>query len=140
MIIYVNIRQLGKKRNIISAVPFDLPTQPANVRALIIAVVQVCVAAYNERVRKGETSIRPMTADSLADMESIGKMAFGVNHSGKLADEAPAISNALQSFEDGLYRVFHGQRELTSLDEGLSLAEGDEVTLIRLTMLTGSIF
>lgn len=139
MIISVNLRQLGRKRGV-SAVPFELPGRVDTVRGLLTAMVTVCVAAYNERVRRGESGVRPMTADSLADMESIGKLAFGVNHSGKLVDEAPAISNALQSFEDGLYRVFHGQRELTSLDEGLSLAEGDEVTLIRLTMLTGSIF
>ena len=74
MIIHVNIRQLGKKRNTISAVPFDLPTQPADVRALITAVVQICVAAYNERVRKGEMGIRLMTEESLSDMETIGKL------------------------------------------------------------------
>ncbi len=140
MIIHVNIRQLGKKRNIISAVPLVLPTQPADVRALITAVVQVCVAAYNERVRKGEMGIRPMTEESLSDMETIGKLAFGVNYSEKQADEAAAITNALQGFEDGLYRIFHGQKELTSLDEALSLSEKDELTFIRLTMLSGSIF
>lgn len=140
MVLCINIRQLGKKRNTISAVPFDLPVQPATVCELITAVVQVCVAAYNERVRKGESGIRPLTEESLADMEAIGKLAFGVNYSEKQADEAAAIANALQGFEDGLYRIFHGQKELTSLDEALSLSEKDELTFIRLTMLTGSIF
>ena len=140
MIIYVNIRQLGKKRNIISAVPFDLPTPPADVRALIIAVVQVCVAAYNERVRKEEMGLRPMTEENLTDMEIIGKLAFGVNYSEKQADEAAAIANALQSFEDGLYRIFLGETELTVLDAPLALTEQDELTFIRLTMLSGSIF
>ena len=140
MTINIHIRQLGKKRSIISAVPFELPTQPADVRTLIIAVVQVCVAAYNERVRKGETGIRPMSEESLADMETIGKLAFGVNYGDKEADEAAAIANALQSFEDGLYRIFLGQTELTALDESLALTEQDELTFIRLTMLSGSIF
>lgn len=140
MTINIHIRQLGKKRNTISAVPFDLPAQPADVRALIIAVVQVCVAAYNERVRKGEMGIRPMAEESLSDMETIGKLAFGINCGGKEADEAAAIANALKSFEDGLYRIFLGQTELTALDESLALAERDELTFIRLTMLSGSIF
>lgn len=140
MIIHVNIRQLGKKRNIISAVPFELPAQPVTVCDLIASVVQVCVTAYNERVRKGEMGIRPMTEESLSDMETIGKLAFGVNYGGKEADEAVAIANALQGFEDGLYRIFLGQMELTALDESLDLTEQDALTFIRLTMLSGSIF
>ncbi len=140
MIIHVNIRQLGKKRNTISAVPLDLPVRPTTGRELITAVVQVCVASYNDRVRKGETGIRPMTEENLTDMETIGKLAFGVNYGDKEADEAAAIANALQSFEDGLYRIFLGETELTALDAPLALTEQDELTFIRLTMLSGSIF
>ncbi|MBE5782783.1 MAG: hypothetical protein E7329_05625 [Clostridiales bacterium] len=140
MTIHIHIRQLGKKRNTVSAVPFDLSAQPATVGELITAVVQECVAAYNQRVRRGEMAIHPMTEERLADMETVGKLAFGVNYSEKQADEATAIANALQGFEDGLYRIFQGQRELTGLDEGLSLSDKEELTFIRLTMLTGSIF
>lgn len=140
MTIRINIRQLGKKRNTITAVPFALPEQPNTVCDLIASVVMVCVAAYNERVRKGETAIRPMAQESLSDMEAVGKLAFGVNYGGKEANESTAIATALQGFEDGLYRVFHGEAELTALDEAISLSEEDELTFIRLTMLTGSIF
>ena len=138
--IRINIRQLGKKRNTINAVPFVLPKKPNTVRDLITSVVMVCAAAYNERVRKGETVIRPMTQESLSDMEMIGKLAFGVNYGGKEANEAKAVTTALQGFKEGLYRVFQGQTELTELDEAISLSEEDELTFIRLTMLTGSIF
>ena len=140
MIIHVNLRQLGKKRSPVLAAPFELPGQPATVRELITAVAQACTAAYNERVRRGETGVRPMTEETLADMETVGKLAFGVNYGGKEADEAAAVVNALLGFEDGLYRVFHGQQELTSLDGAIALSEQDELTFIRLTMLTGSIF
>ena len=140
MTIRINIRQLGKKRNTINAVPFVLPKQPNTVRDLITSVVMVCVAAYNERVRRGETGIQPMSDESITDMETIGKLAFGVNYGEKTADDASAINNALQGFEDSLYRVFHDQKELTALDEAISLSEEDELTFIRLTMLTGSIF
>ena len=140
MMIYVNLRQLGKKRSPVHAAPFELPGRPATVRELITAVAQACAAAYNERVRRGETGVRPMTEETLADMETVGKLAFGVNYGGKEADEAAAVANALQGFEDGLYRVFHGQQELTSLDGTIALSERDELTFIRLTMLTGSIF
>ena len=138
--IRINIRQLGKKRNTINAVPFVLPKQPNTVRDLITSVVMVCVAAYNERVRKGETVIRPMTQESLSDMEMIGKLAFGVNYGGKEANEAKAVTTALQGFKDGLYRAFLDETELVDLDAPLMIRENDTITFIRLTMLTGSIW
>ena len=138
--IRINIRQLGKKRNTINAVPFVLPKQPNTVRDLITSVVMVCVAAYNERVRKGETVIRPMTQESLSDMEIIGKLAFGVNYGGKEANEAKAVTTALQGFKDGLYRAFLDETELVDLDAPLMIRENDTITFIRLTMLTGSIW
>ena len=140
MTIRINIRQLGKKRNTINAVPFVLPKRPNTVRDLITSVAMVCVASYNERVCQGETDIRPMTQESLSAMETVGKLAFGVNYGGKEANEAKAVATALQGFQDGLYRIFQGQTELTELDEAISLSEEDELTFIRLTMLTGSIF
>lgn len=138
--IRINIRQLGKKRNTINAVPFVLPKKPNTVRDLITSVVMVCVAAYNERVRKGETIIRPMTQESLSDMEMIGKLAFGVNYGGKEANEAKAVATALQGFMDGLYRAFLDETELVDLDAPLMIRENDTITFIRLTMLTGSIW
>lgn len=138
--IRINIRQLGKKRNTINAVPFVLPKKPNTVRDLITSVVMVCVAAYNERVRKGETIIRPMTQESLSDMEMIGKLAFGVNYGGKEANEAKAVTTALQGFKDGLYRAFLDETELVDLDAPLMIRENDTITFIRLTMLTGSIW
>jgi len=140
MIIRINIRQLGKKRPAISAVPFELPEGIASVRALIQAVVHESVKAYNSRVRLGEGGIRPMEEGGLSDMERIGKLAFQVNYSEKEADEAAALATALQGFSDGLYRIFHGQKELQALDEPLCLSGQDELTFIRLTMLSGSIF
>lgn len=140
MTIYVNLRQLGKKRSTVCAVPFELPACPATVRELIKAVAGVCVTAYNTRVQQGETGVRPMTEGQLMELESIGKLAFGVNYGEKQADEAAAIAHALQGFEDGLYRVFLGQTELTALEDTITLSGQDELTFIRLTMLTGSIF
>ena len=140
MTIYINIRQLGKKRNTVAAVPFELLTPIATVRELIAEVVRACVLTYNARVECGEACIQPMTKERLAELENIGKLAFGVNYGEKKADVTAAINNALQGFEDDLYRVFHGQKELTSLDEAINLSEEDELTFIRLTMLTGSIF
>ena len=51
-----------------------------------------------------------------------------------------AVAVAVQAFEDGLYRVFVNGEEAEKLDERLALQDGDEVSLIRLTMLAGRIW
>lgn len=73
-------------------------------------------------------------------MSEIGKIAFGINYGGKTADEKAALENALQSYEDGLYRIFIGENELGELSDSISLSENDSVTFIRLTMLTGRLW
>ena len=53
------------------------------------------------------------------------------------ADTEKAVRNALQSFEDGIFRIFADGKELESLQEPVSLQEGSELTFVRLTMLAG---
>ena len=55
----------------------------------------------------------------------------------KAPDVGKSIETAMLGFQDGLFRVFLGDTELTELDEKLKLQEGDTVTFIRLTMLAG---
>lgn len=71
------------------------------------------------------------------DMAHIGKIAFGIVYGEKAPDVGKSIETAMLGFQDGLFRVFLGDTELTELDEKLELQEGDMVTFIRLTMLAG---
>ena len=48
-----------------------------------------------------------------------------------------AVENALQSFEDGIYRIFLNDRPLERLDEGIRIMDEDSLTFVRLTMLAG---
>lgn len=137
--IKVNIKQLGKKRSKIAEVPFVLENTPSTVGELIKEAVHTCVSEYNERVKKGEDAA-PLSSDEINEMSEIGKIAFGINYGGKCADEKAALENALQSYEDGLYRIFMGENELGALSDSISLSENDSVTFIRLTMLTGRLW
>lgn len=139
MNIKVNIKQLGKKRSKVAEVPFMLENAPLTVRELIKESVHTCVSEYNERVKKGE-DVTPLSDDEISEMSEIGKIAFGINYGGKAANEAAALENALQSYEDGLYRIFIGENEVGSLSDSISLSENDSVTFIRLTMLTGRLW
>lgn len=139
MTIKVNIKQLGKKRSRIAEVPFVLENAPSTVCELIKEAVHTCVSEYNERVKKGECAA-PVSADEINEMSEIGKVAFGINYGGKTADETAALENAMQSYDDGLYRIFIGENELGMLSDSISLTENDSVTFIRLTMLTGRLW
>lgn len=140
MNIKVNIKQLGKKRAAVEAEDFHIEGCPGDVRGLIAASVHTCVEDYNERVRKGEDNVKPISDEEISQMSQIGKIAFGINYGGKEANEEEAVKNALLSYEDGLFRIFIGEEEAGGLDDRISLAENSEVTFIKLTMLSGRMF
>lgn len=139
MIVKIHLKQIGQRKQTVAPVDIEYSPAPHKVRELITQTVTMCVNAYNERVRRGDSLTAPVTEEQITDMASVGKIAFGINYGGREQDPDKAIDNALQSFEDGLYRVFLNENELERLDDDLDLCEGDSLTFIRLTMLTGRI-
>lgn len=137
MIVKIHLKQIGQRKQTVAPVDIEYSPAPRKVRELITQTVTMCVNAYNERVRRGDSLTAPVTEEQITDMASVGKIAFGINYGGREQDPDKAIDNALQSFEDGLYRVFLNENELERLDDDLDLCEGDSLTFIRLTMLTG---
>lgn len=137
MIIKVNVKQLGKKRNKFNAVDFVLQNKPDTLKELINETVSTCVDDYNRRIDNGE-NVNPLTEDTIADMSEIGKISFGINYNGKYADKQQALETALLAFEDGLFKVFISDNPIEWLDEKIHLTENDTVTFIRLTMLSGT--
>ncbi|SCY48659.1 hypothetical protein [Butyrivibrio sp. INlla14] len=136
MDIKVNIKQIGKKKAKVSAMPFSIENQPHTVRELIKECVHTCVSEYNDRVRKSE-QYRTLTEEDIQDMSEVGKIAFGINYGGKEADENKALENAIQSYEDGLYRIFIGEEDAGEIESRIVLEKNSEVTFIRLSMLSG---
>lgn len=136
MNIKVNLKQLGKRRDKISGEDFYIENSPKDVREFICEVVHTCVCSYNDRVNSGDNA-SVISSEKIDKMSELGKIAFGINYGGKKADETEAVQTALQAFEDGLFKVFSGDRELTELSESIKVMEGDSFTFIRLTMLSG---
>ena len=139
MNIKVNVKQIGAKRDKISGEDFFIRGVPNTVGELITEAVRTCVEAYNSRVKKGD-SAEPITDEDIRDMADVGKIAFGINYSRTEADEKTAAENALQAYEDGLFRIFIGEKEAGKLSDSISLSENDSVTFIKLTMLSGSMW
>ena len=111
MELFVNIKQIGSKKQP-AAVPFSVEGSPRTAGELIEETVKVCVREYNERVRRGDSSPQPLTKQQIKDMADVGKIAFGINYGGREQDVSKAIENALQAFEDGIFKLFVNGREL----------------------------
>lgn len=136
MQIYIYVKQLGKRRNVVDKKTIRLDQIPGNTAALIAGIVALQVQEYNRRLEQSEL-LRYLTDEEIESKAATGKINFGVNYNGMPADVEKAVCNALQSFEDGIFRVFADGKELESLEEPVLLKEGSELMFVRLTMLAG---
>lgn len=134
--IYVRMKKLGKQKNAdLQPVPFILDEKPDSVRELLTALTKLGVKQYNARKDEGQI-LAYLTKENIAEQASRGKISFGLR-GGENASESQAVENTIQCFEDGIYRVFAGEKELTSLSETIPWTEDMIFTFIRLTMLSG---
>ena len=136
MTIYVMMKHPSNLHKQVKAIPLVLPAEPNTLRELIATCVESCVCAYRERAR-ASSHPTPLSDEAFANMEALGKFAFGVHYKDREVDLPTAIETALQAVEDGLVRIFLEDRELTDLNTPLQLSEGATLTFIRLAMLTG---
>lgn len=136
--IYARMKRLGKQKKAdLEVLPFVLKQKPESVKELLTELVELGVREYNERKESGQ--ILPyLTKEQIQDKADTGKVSFGL-HEGNDADLEKAVANAIQCFEDGIYRVFAGEDELTDLDQKIPWNEEENIpfSFVRLTMLSG---
>lgn len=53
MHLYINMKQLGKRKNMVDKVAFSYEKAPESLRELIGETVKLCVANYIDRMDKG---------------------------------------------------------------------------------------
>lgn len=134
--IYVRMKKLGKQKEAdLQPVPYVLDKKPDSVRELLTALTILGVKQYNARKDEGKI-LAWLTKEEIAEQASRGKITSGLR-GGADASESQAVENTIQCFEDGIYRVFAGETELTSLSDAIPWTEHTIFTFIRLTMLAG---
>lgn len=134
--IYAQMKKLGKqKKGAVEKIPYQLEEKPLTVRQFLTSLVALEVKAYQERKEEGRL-VGYLTKEEIEDKSQAGKIAFGTRY-GNDADENQAADNAIQCFEDGIYRVFAEEEEITRLDDPFIWPEGTTFTFIRLAMLAG---
>ncbi|MCI8886454.1 MAG: hypothetical protein HFG70_00035 [Hungatella sp.] len=142
MEIKVNMKSMGKRKQTVKPVVYDLPLGAGNtftVRQLVTELTRAGVEDYNRRHQEPEI-LKCLTKENIEDQAERGKISFGVIYGEKEADFQKAAGNAIQCFEDGIYRVFLDEKPLESLDEEVQVTKESTFTFVRLAMLTGRLW
>lgn len=139
MDVYVKVKALGKRKDLLAPTRYSLPDGIGSLRQLLTAVAQQEAERYN-RKEPDTQQIPILTRQEIEDRANTGKVGFGRIYSDKKADPDKAAQRAVQSWEDGLVRVFMNEDELTQLDAPLVIPQGAVFTFLRLTFLTGSLW
>lgn len=138
MQIKVSLKSIGKKKQSVEPISYEIQGRPATVRELILAVTEAEVHTYNSRVDAPQLLAHlTQTKEEIEDQAQAGKVSFSSNYGGKKADLKKAQENAIQCFEDGIYRIFQDDQPLEQLDGALTVTEQSIFTFVRLTMLAG---
>ncbi len=136
MVIQVRLKSMGRRRQSVEAVPYEIDGHPSKVRELICAVTKAGVEAYNRRLESAEL-LTCLTGTQIEDQAQAGKVSFGCSYEKKAAEVSKAQENALQCFADGIYRIFLDGEPLEQLEQAITIKEDSEFTFVRLTMLAG---
>lgn len=136
MKINVNLKSITKRKKSVKPTSYEIEGCPATVRELILAVTAAGVAEYNERMQQSEL-LTCLTKEEIDDKAQAGKIGFGVNYGDRKAKLSAAQENAIQCFEDGIYRIFLDDQPLEQLDDTITINEESIFTFVRLTMLAG---
>lgn len=139
MKIFVQMKAAGKRKPILSNVPYEVSDSVHTLRDFLTEIVQTEVARYNAK-ETGEAALPFLTQVEIEAGAEVGKVGFGRIYSDKKADPDKAVANALQCFSDGLVRVFQNEEEREVLDALLQINEGDHFTFIRLAFLAGRLW
>ncbi len=135
-------RLIGQKRPLFTGWQLDLPDstgssgQPLILRGLVTLIVAEEVRAFKLRQQERRLA-RILSPSEIQAGIRRGKVDLGERELSQEVDEAEAITNALQSFEDGLYFVFVDGEQQTSLEQEVSLKPGSLVSFVRLVALAG---
>jgi hypothetical protein len=136
MNIYISMKSIGKRKNVISKQGVQLLSTPGSLRVLLSELITLNVQQLTEKDEEINL-VNYLTETEINHQAFNGRVGFGTIYNKSKPDLTEAIQAAIQAFEDGLFLVFVNSEQVEALDIPLEMADGDEVVFIRLTMLAG---
>lgn len=139
MKVYITVKSIGKRKNHLDRKEWQLTEAPETLKAFLTDLVTINVKEFNER-QTDVPFVFYLTKSEVELQAASGKVGFGTIYNERKADAEEATHAALLAFEDGLYKMFINDNEVESLEESLALQEGDDIALIRFTLLAGRLW
>lgn len=133
MRVFVNLKQIGRRKNVVNKKEYEVADNINVVSDLIREFVSICVRDFNQ-----DKIIDYLIEQDIEDNADVGKIGFNDRENKNKQDMKKAIDNAIQSYEDGIYRIFLNDEEVGALSDSINLRQDDTITFIRLTMLSGA--
>lgn len=134
------IKSLGKKRPFLNKIDISIDIESdTNLRELLGKIVLQQVKEFNER-KSSSNLIQFMNESTIKDNADTGSVKFNDQYNLTEADEVKAIETVLLAFEDGLIAFFLNDNQLENLDTSIQLNDDDNISIIRLSFLSGAIW
>ncbi|MDE5886775.1 MAG: hypothetical protein K2H46_04220 [Muribaculaceae bacterium] len=148
MKLFFEQKKPGRERQKIEPVLIEIENNPTTVAQLIDETVRACVAKFNKKAINAperddldeDNAHNVLSGQTIENLAETGRIAFGMVYNGKTEDPEAAVANALQCYEDGLFRLFLNGCPLNYINDKLDLADGDRITVVRLTLLSGRLW
>ncbi len=157
MRLFFEQKKPGRVKQSIQPVAVVIDDTPSTVGGLIASTVKACVCAYNLKAMQASENLdedqretiisddgkrKQVVLDekTINELAETGRVSFGIVYNGKLVDPDEAVANALQCYEDGLFRIFLNGKQLKAADEEIEVKENDTLTVVRLTFLAGRLW
>lgn len=143
MKIFFEQKKPGRTKQTIEPVAVEIDGCPASVGALIEVTVRSCVAAFNKKAASSPEDPDIGDAGEVLDEQAIselaetGRVAFGIVYGNRQADADKAVANALQCYEDGMFRMFLNGVPLGDIHSPVEVRKGACLSVVRLTLLAG---
>lgn len=132
----INVKKFSRKHNEVAQMELEYPAGMETAGDLLTETVKIMVAEYEQRMDRGEV-LTVLTEQEIADKSLSGKIGFGMNYGDKRPNLEKSIQAALECFEDGIVVLFVDGEQYEDIKEKIPLAEGSELTFVRMTPLAG---
>lgn len=141
MIVHFSIKQFGKRKPVIEALPIEIAglTDTETLESFLQKVVLQQITSFNQRMENPKL-VNFLLPESLNHMANAGKVSFGDQYNQQTVSAEKAQETALLAFKDGLFSVFIDDEEQDNLQAPVFITETSRVTFIRLTFLAGGYF
>lgn len=142
MDISITAKQIGRKNAIFEDQVLKIAANDTSISVedLIRFIVEAQVKKYqtaNFSDLENDQTQSPMD-NYLSELLITGKAGFGALYNLNEVDVEKAKNNAVQSFEDGQFVIFHGEEQLNT-NSSVDLTNTEPFVFLRLTFLTGTI-